>query len=127
MSNSRHRWRVAASSLVTLGVVLVAACVPDAPDAELPTGPSDRFSVMLAWDAPTTDADGNPLADLSGYRLYYIPAGSAGDSMTMLIGDSTQVTVTDLPAGSYAFAVTALDRSGNESDFSDPLNVEVGP
>jgi hypothetical protein len=35
--------------------------------------------------------------------------------------------VTDLEAGSYLFAVTALDIDGNESDFSDPLPVEVGP
>jgi len=43
------------------------------------------------------------------------------------IGDTTRVTVDGLAAGDYLFAVTALDVDGNESDFSDPLPVEVGP
>ena len=30
-------------------------------------------------------------------------------------------------AGDWAFAVTAVDMAGNESDFSEPLTVEVGP
>ena len=33
----------------------------------------------------------------------------------------------DLAAGDWAFAVTAVDMAGNESDFSEPLTVEVGP
>ena len=126
MSNARNTWRVVAPAAV-LAAVLVAACVPDAPDGELPTGPSDRFSVTLAWDAPTTDAQGNPLVDLSGYRLYYISEGSAADSTVLEIGDSTQVTVNGLVAGDYAFAVTAVDMAGNESDFSEPLLATVGP
>ena len=51
-----------------------------------------------------------------------------GEISTVLeIGDSTQVTVKGLVAGDYAFAVTAVDMAGNESDFSEPLLVTVGP
>ena len=129
MSHARNRWRVAVAPAAALGLILALGCVPDAPDGELPTGPSDRFSVTLAWDAPTKDAGGGPLDDLSGYRLYYIPAGSTSiaDSTVVDVGDTTQVTVQGLAAGEYAFAVTALDSTGNESDFSEPLAVKVGP
>jgi len=129
MSNSRNRWRVVLALGAVAALIGAGACVPDAPDGNLPTGPSDKFSVTLAWDAPTTDAAGNPLGDLSGYRLYYAIAGStaAADSNMVEVGDTTQVTVNNLPAGDYVFAVTALDMMNNESGFSDPLEVAVGP
>ena len=113
----------------TLALVSASSCTPDGPEAEPPTHPSDRYSVTLEWDAPSTDAVGRPLEDLAGYRLYYSPDPSAdtpGDEMVD-VGDTTRVTVTDLAAGTYVFAVTALDEDGNESEFSEPLPVEVGP
>ena len=113
----------------TLALVSASSCTPDGPEAEPPTHPSDRYSVTLEWDAPSTDAVGRPLEDLAGYRLYYAPGPAAdtpGDEMVD-VGDTTRVTVTDLEAGTYVFAVTALDEDGNESEFSDPLPVEVGP
>ena len=114
-----------------LGVLLVSAfaagCAPDGPGDGIPTHPSDTYSVTLEWDAPTTDAVGRPLEDLSGYRLYYRETESAAGSETMIeLGAETGVTVSGLAAGDYLFAVTALDTLGNESDLSNPLPVEVG-
>ncbi len=115
-----------------LPVVLLAGfalgCVPEAPESGIPTHPSDRFSVTLAWDAPGTDAQGAILEDLAGYRVYH---GSSmppnGPSGTMIeVGEATQYTLENLEAGTYFFAVTAIDRSGNESDLSQELRVEVG-
>ena len=128
MSRMRNRSRVAAALGAALGMVLMHGCVPDAPQGELPTGPADRFSVTLAWDAPTTDAAGGSLADLSGYRLYYIDVAlpEGADSAVVEVGDVTQATVKGLLAGDYVFSVTALDMDGNESDFSEPLAVKVG-
>jgi len=106
-----------------------ASCTPDAPDGGIPTHPTDRYSVSLTWDAPTLDAVGRPLQDLAGYRLYYSPDGqTVGVAPEMVeVGNVTMVTVDGLAAGSYVFAVTALDDDGNESDLSEPLAVEVGP
>jgi hypothetical protein len=42
------------------------------------------------------------------------------------VGEATQYTLENLEAGTYFFAVTAIDRSGNESDLSQELRVEVG-
>ncbi len=129
MWHDRNSWltRLAPGALIPL--IAVLGCTPDGPEGGLPTHPSDRYSVTLEWDAPTVDAVGRPLEDLAGYRLYYSPAPPAGgpDSEMIEIGDTTRVTVDGLAAGEFLFAVTALDVDGNESDFSDPLPVKVGP
>ena len=39
---------------------------------------------------------------------------------------SSEALVTGLSAGSWQFAVTAIDTAGNESDLSDIVLVEVG-
>lgn len=107
--------------------LLLSGCAPDGPEAGIPTHPSDRYSITLAWDAPSTDAVGRPLEDLSGYRLYYRESASpAGNETVIELGSETRATVTGLPAGAYLFAVTALDTLANESDLSEPLLVEVG-
>lgn len=119
--------RIALGSLLVL--IVASGCSPDAPDGGLPTHPTDTYSVTLEWDAPTEDAVGQPLTDLAGYRLYYSDSDDpqAGNSTMVELADTTRVTVSDLPAGVYVFAVTALDADGNESALSDPLSVEVGP
>ncbi len=124
--NNRLSWSVLACSLA---IVSATSCAPDGPGDGPPTHPSDRYSVTLEWDAPTTDAVGRPLEDLAGYQLYYTPDPPAegGDSRMVVVGDTTRFTVTGLEAGDYLFAVTALDGDGNESEFSEPLPVEVGP
>jgi len=126
------RERYMRRGVLSLGGVLafafVAGCAPDGPGGGIPTHPGDTYSVTLEWDAPTTDAIGRPLQDLSGYRLYFRETESAAGSETMIeLGAETGVTVSGLLAGDYLFAVTALDTLGNESDLSDPLPVEVGP
>ena len=129
MWHDRNSWltRIAPGALIPL--VAALGCTPDGPERGIPTHPTDRYSVTLEWEAPTVDAVGRPLEDLAGYRLYYSPAPPADspDSEMIEVGDTTRVTVDGLAAEDYVFAVTALDVDGNESDFSDPLPVEVGP
>jgi len=115
---------------VALLALAVLSCVPDAPDGDIPTGLSvqeDAFSVTLAWDAPTQDSNGGPLSDLAGYRFYYSrttpPDGPDGTLVEVV---ETRHTATDLAAGTWYFAVTAVDEAGNESALSDAVAVEVG-
>lgn len=75
-------------------------------------------SVTLAWEAPTENADGSDLTDLAGFKLYY-GTSSRSYSNPINIGNTTTYTVSGLQAGTYYFAVTAYDYSGNESDYSD--------
>lgn len=82
-------------------------------------------SVTLAWDAPGTYADGSPLTDLSGYRLYH---GIASGTYTERIEVSgvTSATFSNLQSGcSNFFAVTAVNSAGVESGFSGEVAVYV--
>ena len=84
------------------------------------------FSFTIAWDAPTTSADGTSLDDLAGYRVYDGTAPGRYSSVTD-VGRATQATFEEPAAGTYYFAVTAYDRSGNESNYSEELSLSIGP
>jgi hypothetical protein len=76
----------------------------------------------LAWDAPTTNADGTPLTDLAGFYVYYGTAsgvyGAPVDAKNV-----TSYTLTGLtPGQTYFIAVAAYDTSQNQSQFSDEIS-----
>jgi hypothetical protein len=87
-------------------------------------------SLNLGWDAVTTNADGTPITDLAGYRLFQ--SGSSMLSMTTaqamtngaiikttLPGTGLTTTVNNLTAGSqYFFRLAAYDTNGNQSGFN---------
>ena len=88
-------------------------------------------SVYLTWEKPTTNADGTvPLADHSGYNLYYgvtsrgaaqNPSQFNYDYMTVINDpNTTSITISNLPDGAYFFSITAFDSAtpSNESSFS---------
>jgi len=95
------------------------------------TPPPQVYSVTLAWDAPTTNVDGSPLTNLAGYWLYY---GTASGVFTtnINIGNVTTYTISNLPYGTYYFAVKAYNSTNNYSDYSSPtyglcVNVDATP
>lgn len=86
--------------------------------------PVNGKSVTLAWDPPTENADGSPLTDLAGFKLYY-GTSSLSYGNSIIIGNSTTYTAGGLRAGTYYFAVTAYDIYGNESGYSDEVTVNL--
>lgn len=73
-------------------------------------------SVLVSWDA-------NRESDLAGYKVYYGAESGRYDN-DVFVGNVTSHRFTGLEAGRrYFIAVTALDDSGNESDFSQEVNV----
>ena len=86
------------------------------------TPPASAGQAILSWDPPATNADGSPLTDLSGYRIYYgTSPGVYGTAID--VGNVITSTVTNLADGSlYYFVVTAYDLSENESQFSSEVN-----
>jgi len=72
----------------------------------------------LAWDP-------SPDPTVSSYRLYY--GNASRDYPTVVeVGDRTTWTVPDLIENlPYFFAVTACDRYGNESDYSEEVSLTV--
>src|SRR5262245_9360575 len=58
-------------------VASASATSSDPPSSPPPTPPSGTVGVLEAsWTAPTTNADGSPLADLAFYRIYYRDAST---------------------------------------------------
>lgn len=81
-------------------------------------------SVTLSWDTPTTRTEGTPLPDLAGYNVYY---GRSPQSYSQIIdaGNAKTYTIDNLPGGTYYFALTAYDSSGNETEISDEVKKTV--
>ncbi|RPH86396.1 MAG: hypothetical protein EHM75_08025 [Desulfobacteraceae bacterium] len=81
-------------------------------------GQARAEQVSLAWDANTEP-------DLGGYRLYYGTASQAY-SQVIDVGNTTQVTVSNLNQGvTYFFVVTAYNLQGAESDYSNEIQNTV--
>ena len=89
----------------------------------------EAASVSLTWNAPTTNADGTPLTDLAGYRIYLgtasptCPGGSfhtvASPTTRPASGQTVSASVAALGVGTtYLVRVTAVDINGNESACS---------
>jgi hypothetical protein len=75
---------------------------------------------VLSW-APRTQIATN----LSGFKVYWgTTSRSYPSSRALNSATSTSHTITLTP-GTYYFAVTALDSSGNESAFSNELSKTV--
>ncbi len=68
----------------------------------------------LSWNANTEP-------DLSGYKVYY-GASSGNYGTPISVGNTTSHSLTNLSDGTYFFAVTAIDTSGNESGFSNEVS-----
>ncbi|MEW6571242.1 MAG: SBBP repeat-containing protein [Nitrospirota bacterium] len=84
-------------------------------------------TATLLWEAPTTNADGTPLTDLSGYNVYY-GTSSLVYNQVVNVGNATTHTVNNLESGlTYYFAVTAYDSSGNESQYSNEVSKTINP
>ncbi len=85
-------------------------------------------SLALSWEAPVTRADGTPLslADINGYRIHYGRSASDYTSQVDLAdGTAQQVTLTDLPLGTYYLVMTTYDVTGLESGYSSAVTKNV--
>ena len=74
-------------------------------------------NVNLTWSANTE-------ADLSGYKVYYGTASHAYGT-PVNVGNVTTHLLTGLSGGTYYFAVTAYDTSGNESSYSNEASLTI--
>ena len=73
----------------------------------------------LSWMPPTSNDDGSPLMDLSGYRIYY--GRNQGDLTRVARLDNpglTRYVVESLVPAKWFFAMTAVNSQGVESNRS---------
>jgi hypothetical protein len=78
----------------------------------------------LSWNAPTKNTDGSTLEDLAGYKVYF---GTESKKYTASyeVENVTTYNIDNLPEGQYYFAVTAYDKSGNESRYSKEISIKI--
>jgi len=90
-------------------LVLYLFCIP---------GVICAASLRISWN-PNTEPD------LSGYRIHYGNASRSYDH-TLDVGNATDATISCFLEGwTYYIAVTAYDYSGNESSFSQEVEIKV--
>lgn len=114
-------------------IMILGSCKPGGPTEPIeepgPGSETSTFPVTLEWNAPTVDAQGEPLEDLQGYRIHFraSPPANGPGAGSVNVGVTTRATVDDVPEGVWHFGVTALDQAGNQSALSNEVRVEVGP
>lgn len=73
-------------------------------------------SVTLSWTPPTTNADGSPMTDLAGYRVYFGRSPGALDEMIIInSGSTTRWVVDNLSSATWYFSMSSYNASGIES------------
>jgi hypothetical protein len=73
-------------------------------------------SAELAWQPPTENEDGTPLADLSGYVIRYgKSAGALDQSVRISNPGTTMYLVENLIEGTWYFSLSSVNGSGVES------------
>ncbi|TVQ47344.1 MAG: hypothetical protein EA371_07485, partial [Gammaproteobacteria bacterium] len=87
---------------------------------EITVNDGELRTVTLSWQAPTELADGTPLTDLAGFRIYY--GRIAGDYEEVVELDNPGLStyvVEGLSGGTtWYFSATAFRANGLESEFS---------
>jgi fibronectin type 3 domain-containing protein len=98
----------------TIFLLVLASCTID-PNWDIRTSHDEPgMQISLVWDP-------NIEPDLEGYKCYY-GLNSRDYTHTVVVGNQTVCTVTDLkPGETYYFAVTAYNTVGLESDYSEEI------
>jgi hypothetical protein len=77
-------------------------------------------TVTLSWVSPTRKADGSPLSDLAGFKVYWGQSeGQYSSSVTIDNPGLTRYVIDELTPATWYFVATAFDSAGNESSLSN--------
>lgn len=75
-----------------------------------PTQPPTSGAATVTWTAPTSNTDGTAIAGPVTYRIVY---GTSADALTReQVASASPATVPDLAAGTWYFAVRAVNAAG---------------
>ncbi|MEO0971999.1 MAG: putative Ig domain-containing protein [Pseudomonadota bacterium] len=85
-----------------------------------------ELSVTLDWNPPTENTDDSGLTDLTSYRIYVgVEPGNYTDQVEVDNPGLSSFVVERMDAGTYYFAITAVNSLGIESDFSNEVTVTL--
>ncbi len=107
---------------MTAQSALYISNMPGTPTGFEAVNVGDGSSIYVRWDP-------NPESDLGGYNIYYGYASGVYDSLHIMGPAATGDTLRNLTEGDTVYiALTAVDRSGYESFFTEEAEVIVeGP
>lgn len=77
--------------------------------------------VTLAWDTPTTNADGSPMKDLAGFKIYGATKSGGPYVVVAETNEKTNQITVSCKEHTY-FVATASNSLGVESDFSNEVH-----
>ena len=84
-------------------------------------------AATLSWNPPTENADGTPLTDLVGYRIYY---GRNADNLTQVVvlnnPGLTRHVIENLSTARWYFAMTSVNAEGVESQRTQTASKTIG-
>ncbi len=83
-------------------------------------------AVTINWMPPTQNVDGSALTNLSGYNIHYgTKSGNYTQTIPVANPGLATFVVTNLTAGTYYFAVAAVNSAGTESPLSSEVRATV--
>lgn len=81
-------------------------------------------SFSVSWTPPTENEDGSPLTDLDGYRIYFgTQSGRYTDNVRISNSGLSRYVVQNVVRDTYFVVMTAVNRSGLESDYTNEVAV----
>ena len=105
-----------------------------------PTLPIDNNVACAIWPTPTQNADGSPLTDLAGFRIYYGPDSSAllqtdAEARRAVVSwieidneqsNTFEIVLNITEPTTIFFGITAYDTAGNEGVISELVSKAIG-
>jgi hypothetical protein len=83
-------------------------------------------SSTISWTKPTTNSDGSALTNLAGYKVLFGNSASAlNQSKAVNDAAARSTTISALGAGTWYFAVRAVNSSGVESNNSSVVSKTI--
>jgi hypothetical protein len=80
-------------------------------------------SVTLSWNPPTTNADGSPINDLAGYRIYYGRSANDLDATVNITNPGiARYVIDNLSIATWYFSMTSYNATGVESARSQVVS-----
>jgi len=86
---------------------------------------STTRTATLTWTKPTQNEDGSALTDLAGYKVYYGTSSTLDKHVEIGSGSITSTSIEGLAPGTWYFAMTSVDSSGEESERTRRVSVHL--
>ncbi len=87
---------------------------------------SSNGSATLSWIPPTTNTNGTPLTNLSGYRIYYgTSSSSLNQSVQITNSGITSYVIDNLSPATWYFTVVSYNNANVESPLSEVVSKSV--